>query len=59
VSFAFLINLKRKVLIYFPVKGKNIPGAANRTLQGLLQFLEQAAGAAAAPLNLLYRYQNE
>jgi hypothetical protein len=42
---------------YFPAKGKTIPGAAHRTLEGLLQLLEQVAGAAAAPLNLLYRHK--
>jgi hypothetical protein len=45
------------MFIYFLVKGRNIPGAAHRTLQGFLQLLEQVAGAAAAPLHLLYRYE--
>jgi hypothetical protein len=57
VFFAFLINLMQNIFIYFPVKDKNIPGAAHRTLEGLLQLFEQVAGAAAAPLNLLCRHQ--
>jgi hypothetical protein len=46
---------KSKLLIF--MLGKNIPGAAHRTLQGLLQLLEKVAGAAASPLHLLYRHK--